>query len=375
VLLGFSARAVFLCAVLCIAGCSTSEPPQFLLNIEGRDAEEVSPVQRKTVAELLKRFFGTPDEPVVPPESELQLDLLQTAAGSIGSDQLGKMWGLFRQHCVTCHGISGDGVGPTASLLNPYPRDFRTGVFKYTSTTSGAKPLVEDLMRTLVCGIPGTAMPSFATLPEQEIEALIEYVKYLSLRGETELFLLQLVVDEDEYSPYPDEVLEDGLEPVVGLWAMAPDMAVDREEAEQLAPPIDTPEALAASIARGFELYASEDAKCAECHGPNGEGDGESAELYDDWNKGKQGATPEQTKALADRFRLPSQQLLPRDFTEGTFLGGDRPIDLYWRIHVGIKGTPMPPAGPALGNDGILTPAEIWAVVNYVRSRAEGKGK
>ena len=156
---------------------------------------------------------------------------------------------------------------------------------------------------------------------------------------------------------------------------MATDLAVDRKEAEQHAPPIDTPEALAVSIARGFELYASEDAKCAECHGPNGEGDGESSELHDDWNKGKQGATPEQTEELADRYRLPIQELRPRDFTEGTFLGGERPIDIYWRIHVGIKGTPMPPAGPAMGSDGILTPAEIWDVVNYVRSSAGGKGK
>ena len=29
---------------------------------------------------------------------------------------------LYREHCAHCHGISGDGVGPTAVFLNPYPR-------------------------------------------------------------------------------------------------------------------------------------------------------------------------------------------------------------------------------------------------------------
>jgi len=358
-----------------LVGCSSSEPPAFVLNLEGRDPAEVSPMQRQTIAEMLERFFGTPDEPVAVPESELDLDLLRMAAGPIGSDESGRPWGLFRQHCVTCHGITGDGVGPMAALLNPYPRDFRNGVFKFTSTHSGAKPLQEDLRRTLRRGIPGTAMPSFETLPKEEIESLLGYVKYLSLRGETELFLFQLVVDEDEYSPYPDEILEDGLEPAVGLWAMAAELAVDRTDAERSMPTTDTPEAWAASVARGFELYGSEDAKCAECHGPDGEGDGEQNEIHDDWNKGKQGATPEQTERMAAWYRLPIQELLPRDFTEGTFLGGERPIDLYWRIHVGIKGTPMPAAGPATGSDGILTSEEIWDVVNYVRSRAGVKGK
>ena len=55
--------------------------------------------------------------------------------------------------------IVGDGAGPAAAVLDPYPRDFRNGLFKYTSTAGGAKPLREDLLRTLQQGIPGTAMP------------------------------------------------------------------------------------------------------------------------------------------------------------------------------------------------------------------------
>ena len=94
---------------------------------------------------------------------------------------------------------------------------------------------------------------------------------------------------------------------------------------------------------------------------PAGRGDGEQSELYDDWNDPKR-------KKDAAWFLLPIQRVWPRDFTRGTFRGGPRPIDVYWRIHVGIKGTPMPPAGPAPGSTGVLTPEEIWEVVNYVRS-------
>jgi hypothetical protein len=32
-------------------------------------------------------------------------------------------------------------------------------------------------------GVSGTAMPSFAILPPDEQEALVEYVKYLSIRA------------------------------------------------------------------------------------------------------------------------------------------------------------------------------------------------
>ena len=39
-------------------------------------------------------------------------------------------------------------------------------------------------------GANGTAMPSFNLLPEGEIAALVEYVEYLSMRGQTEIGLI-----------------------------------------------------------------------------------------------------------------------------------------------------------------------------------------
>jgi mono/diheme cytochrome c family protein len=178
------------------------------------------------------------------------------------------------------------------------------------------------------------------------------------------------VVDADDYPLDTSEVVEDGLLPVVDLWAEASTMAVQRAGAERKAPPIDTEQRLRASIDRGYQMFAGKNAQCIQCHGREGKGDGEQSELYDDWNKRKKGVGAEQTRRLAARFALPIQRLRPRNFTQGVFRGGQRPIDLYWRIHAGIKGTPMPAAGPAPGISGALTPEKIWDVVNYVRSRA-----
>ena len=81
-------------------------------------------------------------------------------------------------------------MGPTAAFLNPYPRDYRMGKFKFKVTAEANKPTHYDLQHILINGIPGTSMPSFRLLPDQDREALIEYVKYLAVRGETRTCIL-----------------------------------------------------------------------------------------------------------------------------------------------------------------------------------------
>jgi mono/diheme cytochrome c family protein len=293
------------------------------------------------------------------------VDLLKMAAGPIGSDAEDRPWGLYRKHCLACHGLSGDGAGANAANLDPYPRDFRNGVFKYTSTAGAAKPLRDDLLHTLRNGIPGTAMPSLAKLPDEQIESLVEYVKYLSIRGETELYLLQTVVDEHAALPLDQgKVLADGVKPAAISWDRATDMAV----VSPPTPRADTLDQLSVSIDRGRELFRTMGGQCFLCHGWTGKGDGQRTDLYDVWNKPKIADTPERSQELALRFQLPLQSLPARNLTEGVFHGGDRPIDLYRRISVGIKGTPMPAAGPAPGRKGALSSEDIWHVVNYVRS-------
>jgi mono/diheme cytochrome c family protein len=367
---------LLLAVTLVSVGCRAPSP-EFPSNLEGRQPRSVTVEQAAEVHRVLTALFGTPDEPKVPDglEGDLNVELLQAAAGPVGGDADGNQHGLFRRHCTGCHGVAGDGAGPAARLLDPYPRDYRNGTFKYTSTSNGAKPVRDDLRLTLRRGIQGTAMPSFAQLRDQEIEALIEYVKYLSIRGEAELYLLRSVVDDDAPRPIDlDEVLAEGAMPAAQSWS--------RPEREGLVirppkpPEVKPPEALAASIQRGRKLFASANAQCVKCHGPEGDGRGEQSPLYDDWNdwaKRSVGQSVADADILAERFTLPRHELHPRDFRQAIFHGGGRPEDLYQRIAVGIKGTPMPAAGRQREADGtfksrVFEPAEIWDVVNYVRS-------
>ena len=386
-----------------LVGCGQADVAQFRLNMEGRDptfasyetqAKEAKTseeskklreerkvaianekVREQLIVDLLTAAFGTPDAPFAPPDTGLDLVKLRRAAGPTASYQSGQQHGLYRKHCAHCHGISGDGAGPTALFLNPYPRDYRQGIFKFTSTGPGMKPTQADLERVLRDGLAGTAMPSFALLPQYEIEALVEYVKYLSIRGETET-LLNAAFEGEELAPIDlkadaakqreqalalAERVKLEAADRASLWTGAADTIV--EPNQEAIPPFLPAEGTAewqASVDRGRVLFRdSKTANCIKCHGPTGIGDGGGEELFDDWNKVK----PANTKPEIALWLLPKQELRPRNLRLGIYRGGRRPADLYRRIHVGIKGTPMPAAGNVL-----TQPGQIWDIVNYVLS-------
>ena len=86
--------------------------------------------------------------------------------------------------------------------------------------------------------------------------------------------------------------------PVAESWAQAESSIIVPPDG----PPTDTPEALAASIAKGAELFRGEKAQCAKCHGPTAMGDGSEEMLFDDWNKVKQFA--DLAKKIADAEQI-----------------------------------------------------------------------
>jgi mono/diheme cytochrome c family protein len=259
--------------------------------------------------------------------------------------------------------------------MDPYPRDFRLGIFMYTSTIPGAKPRREDIRRIIVEGMPGTAMPAFKNLLPEAIEALVEYVIYLSIRGETELLILQAILDEEEPLPlsFPlkERIIQEDVAWIWEQWSLPQNFPDRSVVVPPPPPPIGSRADWEASVARGREIYLSERAQCAKCHGPEGAGDGEQAgELYDDWNYPKRGPTPSQTAERARLYTLPLRALRVRNFREGVFRGGSRPEDLYLRIAIGLKGTPMGGVGPTPESKGALEPEEIWDLVHFVMAQA-----
>jgi mono/diheme cytochrome c family protein len=400
-------------AAMALAGCSESEPPPFRLNMTNIVAKQIHPDHQQAIANILGGMFGTPDEPVALPETGLNQKFLAMAAGPVWSDKAGGKHGLYRRHCVHCHGISGDGRGPTAAILNPYPRDYRPGVFKFKSTFTAAEPTDADLHRVLHEGVPGTAMPSFALLPKDEIEALVQYVKYLSIRGQMETALENHVADElnpgDKFDPAGDPavrklVMEELLGPIVESWKGADTQVMIPEDAA-LPPENRTSKQIADSAKAGRDLFYGTRANCVKCHGPTALGDGQQDD-FDNWSK----ATNDFIKATNDKLAevqslkadlqkaqgdeaetlrtqiqvaqkeynerraviptlLDPRNAIPRNLREGIYRGGRRPIDVFWRISSGIAGTPMPASGPAAeGAQGTLTQQEIWQIVDYVHS-------
>ena len=87
----------------------------------------------------------------------------------------------YEKECLACHGKDGNGEGEAAYLLYPRPRDFTSGQFRLVSTWDSV-PTDEDLFRTISRGMPGSAMPSWAQLPERTRWGLVHYVKSFSKR-------------------------------------------------------------------------------------------------------------------------------------------------------------------------------------------------
>ncbi len=338
--------------------------------------------RRRELGDLLTALFGTPDEPHVPALAGLDtgavmnLAKLERSAGPVGRDEAGNPRGLYREHCAHCHGVTGDGAGPTAAFLNPYPRDYRMGVFKFKSTPKGFKPTDEDLKRILNEGIAGTAMPAFKVLPENEVDALVHYVRYLSIRGEVERTLLNYVASElepedrllnlqgtDEEKAEQAAIARDYVAEVVDKWIASESMVT-------AVPGPDPDRDKKLTAARGRELFYGAVANCVKCHGGSQLGDGETTD-YDDWTKELE---PANDAALAEYLgagALQPRNILPRNLRQGVYRGGRRPIDLYWRIHNGIDGTPMP--GAVIKPDGAdpaiqgLTQEDLWCLIDYVQ--------
>ena len=267
---------------------------------------------------------------------------------------------LYRLECMHCHGNEGGGDGPTAPFLNPLPRDYRRGIFKFTAVKDKARPRRADLYRIIDEGATGTAMPSFRRFSPAQIEGLVDYVRLLAIRGEVERLLTLAVLDEELITP---SLVEETYVDVWSKWQEADDFyfAFDGE----------IPAVTDELIERGRVLYNdATTGNCASCHDERGTGLGASAFLLAEDGGFALDENGERVSAYQDDWGHP---IVPRNLTYGVFRGGKRPIDIYRRIYAGINGTPMPAMGDSKNPDGtpMFSDEDMWALVHYVRSLAE----
>lgn len=281
---------------------------------------------------------------------------------------------LYMEHCMHCHGTSGDGNGPTAEYLNPLPRDYRKGLFKFTSTKEGMNVTRGDLTRVIKMGIAGTYMPSFMLLEDQEVEQIVEYVRWLSMRGQLENALGaelagnysdKAMNERIEGGENRKEILGELREELMVLPSTAGDLAdgiaeawVAADEADaQIVPSIPRVEDTVESRRRGRAVFISADAKCTNCHGHQGLGNGKQTEEYEA-NAETGGKWPE--PGLHDTW---GHIIKPRNLTRGIYRGGRRPIDIFRRVRAGIKGSAMPAFSSS-----VISDEDLWHLVNYVKS-------
>jgi mono/diheme cytochrome c family protein/plastocyanin len=186
---------------------------------------------------------------------------------------------VYEQNCVACHGLKGDGNGPAAAFLAPKPRNFVEAKFRLRSTLIGQLPTDVDLFRSVSLGMPGTPMPPWKhILNDEDRWAVVEYIKSFSPR----------FADTNELRT----VINTGTPTL-------------RNEA---------------TVGDGKALFAK--MGCIACHGDSGHGDGPSAAtLVDD----------------------SQNRIKPRDFSRpSAFKSGYSTKEIARTILTGFNGTPMP---------------------------------
>lgn len=217
---------------------------------------------------------------------------------------------VYENRCIGCHGVKGDGKGDAAKFLDPKPRDFTKGVYKFKSTPNEALPNDQDLMRTLTYGVPGTSMPSFSLLPEISKYAVIQYIKSFSdAWNDNENKMAKI-----QGRPYPVDDFRSHKKFIV-------------------------------RAKKGRTLYIE---NCLVCHGLKGHGDGEGAEgLSDDWDN----------------------PIRPANLTKPYIKSGRSVQDIYRVLLTGVAGTPMPSFKDSISDEELW---DMAAFVLYLRGKKAG---
>jgi mono/diheme cytochrome c family protein len=234
------------------------------------------------------------------------------------------------------------------------------------------KPTRADLRKTIVYGLHGTSMPAFeALMTGPQIEQVLDYLMFLTMRGETEQGLIEeaMLADEKDPQALSKDVVADVVKGVLNKWKAA--------DGQVLNPPIPRTAPTRESILRGRDLFLSRNTTgnrvdCTSCHGPQAVGNGPSMVSQDVFNDVVFGGNPSSMAVRLERYDQKTRDLWknslddwgnplrPANLNRGVYKGGRRPLDLYWRIAKGINGAKMPAHYPT------IEPERIWDLVNFI---------
>jgi len=88
---------------------------------------------------------------------------------------------FIKTNCNSCHGMEGAGDGPLAAVLNPPPRKFTVGDFKFDADGDGTTGTDGDLLLVIKNGAQAYGgnpmMAPNPALDDDQIELIISFVR------------------------------------------------------------------------------------------------------------------------------------------------------------------------------------------------------
>src|SRR5678815_2558142 len=181
-----------------------------------RDRTYGAPISEEQVPQIVKYLMATKEagktaswesQTIQKRDDAPRISLATSSADRVHDEQRGGA--LYATHCAMCHGPTGAGDGASAGDKFPRPTDL-----------SAARYQPQTLADAIHSGVPGTSMPGYPSLSNDDLRALVTFTR--------------------------------------GLTAKEPDQ----------------PRAASDAIAQAKSLYAQ---NCVTCHGPDGAGDGLAA--------------------------------------------------------------------------------------------------
>lgn len=109
-------------------------------------------------------------------EQEFKKGIVVAGGKYVSAETLNTGKAIYKEYCMACHGVDGDGKGVAAKGLYPPPRNFKTGLIKFGNVTSGELTHDDAVYKALKHGLNGSAMLPW-DLEEGQMIAVWQYIK------------------------------------------------------------------------------------------------------------------------------------------------------------------------------------------------------